>query len=137
MANPRPNAPKLLHGAMRGNPGLACRNARRQATSRHVRPLGTPPLNLHGEGVDGSSPSEGFAPCLGLRYARRIPSVLAGARSEGYRHLIDGGINDNLGITTLIETYDAQVRTAEEAGLPNPYPGGAVAPGRQLWAPAA
>jgi predicted acylesterase/phospholipase RssA len=43
-----------------------------------------------------------------------------------YRHLIDGGIDDNLGVTTLLETYDAQVRAAARAGRPNPYPHGAI-----------
>ena len=43
-----------------------------------------------------------------------------------YRHLIDGGINDNLGVLTLLETYDAQVRGAEAAGRPDPYPNGVV-----------
>jgi hypothetical protein len=43
-----------------------------------------------------------------------------------YRHLIDGGVNDNLGITTLLEVYDAQVKSAELAGRPNPYPHGAI-----------
>lgn len=43
-----------------------------------------------------------------------------------YRHLIDGGINDNLGITTLLEVYDAQVNAAMREGRPNPYPHGAI-----------
>ena len=43
-----------------------------------------------------------------------------------YKHLIDGGINDNLGITTLLEAYDAQVKAAAKAGRPNPYPNGAI-----------
>src|SRR5581483_12168634 len=41
-------------------------------------------------------------------------------------HLIDGGINDNLGITALLEVYDAQVKAAARAGRPNPYPHGAI-----------
>ena len=43
-----------------------------------------------------------------------------------YKHLIDGGINDNLGVTTLLEVYDAQVKAAARAGRPNPYPHGAI-----------
>jgi hypothetical protein len=43
-----------------------------------------------------------------------------------YKHLIDGGINDNLGITTLLEVYDAQVKAAQRAGKPDPYPNGAI-----------
>jgi predicted acylesterase/phospholipase RssA len=43
-----------------------------------------------------------------------------------YRHLIDGGINDNLGITSLVETYRAQTEAARRAGQPPPYPNGAV-----------
>jgi predicted acylesterase/phospholipase RssA len=45
---------------------------------------------------------------------------------ENYRHLVDGGVTDNLGISTLIETYRAQVEAAAKAGLPDPYPNGAV-----------
>jgi predicted acylesterase/phospholipase RssA len=43
-----------------------------------------------------------------------------------YRHLIDGGVTDNLGIRTLTDLYDAQKTAAQRAGLPNPYPRGAV-----------
>ncbi len=43
-----------------------------------------------------------------------------------YRHLVDGGINDNLGINTLVETFEAQSASAIQAGLPDPYPNGAV-----------
>jgi predicted acylesterase/phospholipase RssA len=43
-----------------------------------------------------------------------------------YRHLIDGGVIDNLGIVTLVETYDAQVRSALAGGGTHPYPKGAV-----------
>ncbi len=43
-----------------------------------------------------------------------------------YRHLIDGGITDNLGIRTLTDLYSAQTLAAERKGLPNPYPRGAV-----------
>jgi predicted acylesterase/phospholipase RssA len=43
-----------------------------------------------------------------------------------YRHLIDGGVVDNLGVKSLLETYDAQERGAESAGLPDPYPKGVV-----------
>ena len=43
-----------------------------------------------------------------------------------YRHLIDGGINDNLGISTLVETYDSQMKSAIRAGRQSPYPHGAI-----------
>ena len=41
-------------------------------------------------------------------------------------HLIDGGVNDNLGVVTLIETYYAHVQAARQAGAPDPYPRGAI-----------
>jgi predicted acylesterase/phospholipase RssA len=43
-----------------------------------------------------------------------------------YRHLIDGGITDNLGVQTLAETYTAQIEAAAAEGRPDPYPHGAV-----------
>jgi predicted acylesterase/phospholipase RssA len=43
-----------------------------------------------------------------------------------YRHLIDGGVTDNLGIETLVETFRAQVDAAAAQHLPDPYPHGAV-----------
>jgi predicted acylesterase/phospholipase RssA len=43
-----------------------------------------------------------------------------------YRHLIDGGVSDNLGAATLVETFSAHVEQARAAGLPDPYPHGAV-----------
>lgn len=43
-----------------------------------------------------------------------------------YRHLIDGGVTDNLGIRTLTDLYDAQKSAAHRAGAPDPYPRGAV-----------
>ena len=43
-----------------------------------------------------------------------------------YRHLIDGGVTDNLGLQTLTETYAAQVRLAQYLHRPDPYPNGAV-----------
>jgi predicted acylesterase/phospholipase RssA len=43
-----------------------------------------------------------------------------------YRHLIDGGSVDNLGVTSLLETYDAQERSAEMTGGIDPYPNGVV-----------
>lgn len=45
---------------------------------------------------------------------------------QQYRHLIDGGVSDNLGVQTLIETYSAQIRTAQRSGRSDPYPNGAV-----------
>lgn len=43
-----------------------------------------------------------------------------------YRHLIDGGVSDNLGIRTLTDLYMAQTQAAKRNGQPNPYPRGAV-----------
>jgi predicted acylesterase/phospholipase RssA len=43
-----------------------------------------------------------------------------------YRHLIDGGVTDNLGVETLLETFRAQEEAAAAAHLPDPYPHGAV-----------
>lgn len=43
-----------------------------------------------------------------------------------YRHLIDGGVSDNLGVQTLAEMYDAQNRDAQRHHRPTPYPNGAV-----------
>lgn len=43
-----------------------------------------------------------------------------------YVHLVDGGIDDNLGIKTLIETYEAHQEAARTAGGRSPYPNGAV-----------
>ena len=43
-----------------------------------------------------------------------------------YRHLIDGGITDNLGVQSLVETYTAHIESAAQRGVPDPYPHGAV-----------
>jgi predicted acylesterase/phospholipase RssA len=43
-----------------------------------------------------------------------------------YRHLIDGGVVDNLGVQSLVDTYMAHVKAAADAGKPDPYPRGAV-----------
>jgi len=43
-----------------------------------------------------------------------------------YRHLIDGGVDDNLGVQSLVETYSSQIAAAKTSGKPNPYPHGAV-----------
>jgi predicted acylesterase/phospholipase RssA len=43
-----------------------------------------------------------------------------------YRHLIDGGVSDNLGVQTLVDTYGAQIEAAAREGRPDPYPRGAV-----------
>jgi len=43
-----------------------------------------------------------------------------------YLHLVDGGVADNLGIVTLVETYINQVTLAQNEHLPDPYPNGAV-----------
>ena len=43
-----------------------------------------------------------------------------------YRHLIDGGVVDNLGVQSLVETYTAHVQTALDNHQPDPYPRGAL-----------
>ena len=43
-----------------------------------------------------------------------------------YRHFIDGGIADNLGIQSLVEVYDAQTQWALAHHEPPPYPKGAI-----------
>jgi predicted acylesterase/phospholipase RssA len=43
-----------------------------------------------------------------------------------YRHLIDGGVSDNLGAQTLVETFSAHVQQAQARGEPDPYPHGAI-----------
>lgn len=43
-----------------------------------------------------------------------------------YRHLIDGGITDNLGVQSLVEAYTAHIETARRSARPDPYPKGAV-----------
>jgi len=43
-----------------------------------------------------------------------------------YRHMVDGGVSDNLGIESLVETYRAHEDTAKQLGLPDPYPNGAI-----------
>jgi predicted acylesterase/phospholipase RssA len=43
-----------------------------------------------------------------------------------YRHFIDGGIVDNLGIESLVETYEAQNQAAVRDHQPSPYPNGAI-----------
>ncbi|HEY7090537.1 MAG TPA: patatin-like phospholipase family protein, partial [Tepidisphaeraceae bacterium] len=45
---------------------------------------------------------------------------------EQYRHLIDGGIYDNLGVTSLVETYAAQIESARQQGKADPYPRGMI-----------
>jgi predicted acylesterase/phospholipase RssA len=43
-----------------------------------------------------------------------------------YRHLIDGGVVDNLGVRTLVETYRAQLQAENGGGDDRLYPRGAV-----------
>lgn len=43
-----------------------------------------------------------------------------------YRHFVDGGINDNLGVLSLLETYKTNNDAAIAAGRPAPYAKGAV-----------
>ena len=43
-----------------------------------------------------------------------------------YLHVIDGGVADDLGIQTLLDTYTAQIDAAKSQGRPDPYPNGAV-----------
>lgn len=45
---------------------------------------------------------------------------------KSYRHLIDGGVNDNLGVKSLVQAYDAHVQAAERAHRPNPFPNGVI-----------
>jgi predicted acylesterase/phospholipase RssA len=45
---------------------------------------------------------------------------------DRYVHLLDGGINDNLGVTSLVETYTRQVKRAAELHEPDPYPKGMI-----------
>lgn len=45
---------------------------------------------------------------------------------EQYCHLIDGGITDNLGVNSLIESYAQQVRRAKQEQRPDPYPNGLI-----------
>lgn len=45
---------------------------------------------------------------------------------DQYRHLIDGGVTDNLGAQTLVETFAAHVEQARARGQADPYPHGAV-----------
>ena len=43
-----------------------------------------------------------------------------------YRHFVDGGIADNLGVQSLVETYENHKRQAAAHHLPPPYPKGAI-----------
>lgn len=43
-----------------------------------------------------------------------------------YKHLIDGGIKDNLGVASLVESYTMQIEQAIRAGRPDPYPHGII-----------
>ena len=43
-----------------------------------------------------------------------------------FRHFVDGGINDNLGVLSLLETYKADNDLARKRNQPPPYPKGAV-----------
>jgi predicted acylesterase/phospholipase RssA len=43
-----------------------------------------------------------------------------------YCHLIDGGIDDNLGVTSLIEAYTSQVELARHTKQKDPYPHGMI-----------
>lgn len=43
-----------------------------------------------------------------------------------YVHVLDGGIIDNLGVSTLVEVYVEQVRRERAAGRADPYPGGMI-----------
>src|SRR5206468_12762518 len=36
-----------------------------------------------------------------------------------YRHLVDGGVVDNLGVRTLVETYRAQLKASDNTLYPN------------------
>lgn len=43
-----------------------------------------------------------------------------------YRHLMDGGTTDNLGVQALLESYDALASAPRPQGQADPYPNGAV-----------
>lgn len=43
-----------------------------------------------------------------------------------FRHLIDGGVVDNLGVETLMRVYSAHMTAAHEQGARDPYPNGAI-----------
>jgi len=45
---------------------------------------------------------------------------------QQYRHFVDGGITDNLGVLSLLETYTEDNAAAAKAGKPLPYPRGAI-----------
>jgi predicted acylesterase/phospholipase RssA len=45
---------------------------------------------------------------------------------EQYRHFVDGGINDNLGVLSLLEAYKADNDAAQAKGQPAPFAKGAV-----------
>ncbi|HEY7115226.1 MAG TPA: patatin-like phospholipase family protein [Tepidisphaeraceae bacterium] len=45
---------------------------------------------------------------------------------KSYRHFVDGGINDNLGVLSLLETYKADNDAAARANHPVPYGKGAI-----------
>lgn len=45
---------------------------------------------------------------------------------DRYVHLLDGGINDNLGVTSLVETYTHQSKQAAAMKQPDPYPHGMI-----------
>jgi hypothetical protein len=45
---------------------------------------------------------------------------------EQYRHFVDGGINDNLGVLSLLETYKADNDAARKKNQPPPFDKGAV-----------
>jgi hypothetical protein len=43
-----------------------------------------------------------------------------------FRHIVDGGVEDNLGVLTLLETYKASNDLARRRGVTPPYPNGAI-----------
>jgi len=43
-----------------------------------------------------------------------------------FRHLVDGGVEDNLGVLSLLEMYKANNDAAAKRGLPPPYSKGAI-----------
>ena len=47
-------------------------------------------------------------------------------RFRQFRHLVDGGVTDNLGVQALAQTYSAHVDAARSAGRDDPYPNGVV-----------
>jgi len=71
--------------------------------------------------------------CYAVAASAAVPVVMHQVTLRDYstifkqfRHLVDGGVSDNLGISSLVETYEAQLVSAEKAQRSDPYPNGAL-----------